>query len=114
MLEESEHPSDDNDDDDKEKRKEMLKRLLRAILAYHVIPRNLDSVALGENTTYPSTLTIPGAVGGEPQRLRVQQNPLPPATTINFYSKVIRANTRASNGLSHAVRMGTPPNFTQV
>lgn len=87
------------DEKDHEKRKKVLKIILRAILEYHIIPTAAyDIITLGHNSTYPTSLVVPGILGSQPQRLRVKQAIIPSLTFINFYVKVIRPNVKASNG----------------
>jgi len=87
------------DEYDDEKRKKILKFILRAILEYHIIPTAAyDIINLGHNSTYPTSLIIPGVLDSQPQRLRVEQTIIPPRTSINFYTKIIRPNVKASNG----------------
>ncbi|KDR81415.1 hypothetical protein GALMADRAFT_239299 [Galerina marginata CBS 339.88] len=89
---------------DADKRKKFLKLILRAILNYHIIPTDgYDSGALANNLTYPSNLAMPGAFDGKPLRLRVAQTYIPPATTVNFYTRIVQSNIEASNGVIHVV-----------
>ncbi len=88
------------EDKERERRKNLLKLLIRAVLAYEVLPGVVDVVALGENITYATKLTIPGVLDGQPLRIRVEQRLLPPSTNINFYSKVVYPDVKASNGSS--------------
>lgn len=87
-----------DDDSDKEKHKEFLKKILRAILAYHILPTSFDIASLAANATQATNLTFPGAIGGEPQRIKVSHSLLPPKTTINLFSKVVRPNINTTNG----------------
>jgi hypothetical protein len=86
------------DDKKKERRKKFLKRLVQAILAYEALPEAVDSHSLGDNTTYATKLVIPGVLEGQPLRVRVAQRLLPPSTTINFFSKVVHPDVKATNG----------------
>lgn len=86
------------DDKKKERRKKLFKLLVRAILAYEVLPEAFDICSLGDNSTYATKLAIPGVLEGQPLRLRVEQGMLPPSTRINFYSKVVYPDVKASNG----------------
>jgi hypothetical protein len=85
-------------DDKKERRKKFLKHLVQAILAYDALPETIDSFSLGDNTTYATKLAIPGVLEGQPLRVRVGQKLLPPSTNINFFSKIIHPDVKASNG----------------
>lgn len=94
FLEASTTPSDKDHD----RHKGIFKTIIRALLAYHILPDSNDVVSLGRNTTFSTNLTIPGAQGGNPLRLRVEQTLLPPMTTLNLFTKVVRPNVKASNG----------------
>jgi hypothetical protein len=85
-------------DDTNERRIKLLKLLIRAVLAYECLPEALGVYSLGDNATYPTTLAIPSIRGGEPLRVRVEQRILPPSTSVNFYSKIVDSNLKASNG----------------
>ncbi|KAF8964070.1 FAS1 domain-containing protein [Flammula alnicola] len=89
---------------DDEKRKKILKIILRAILSYHILPTAAyDIVDFGNNITYPTKLSISGALDGQPLRLRVTQTVIPPATTINFFTRIIHHDVKATNGIIHVV-----------
>lgn len=83
---------------DHEKRKRILKIIIRALLAYHILPGSNDIISLGKHSTFPTNLTIPGVQGEHPLRLRVEQNLLPPRTTLNLFTKIVRPNVQAING----------------
>jgi hypothetical protein len=85
-------------EDEKERKRRFLKLLLRAILKYHILPRRLDVVSLGDKMTHPTHLTIDEALGGNPQRIRTQRKFLPPILVVNLYSHVVRPDMKASNG----------------
>lgn len=96
---ESEEDGDDNDEE-KEKKRQFLKMLLRATLKYHILPRRLDVVSLGDKTTHPTHLIIEEALGGNAQRVRTQRKILPPILVVNLYSHVVKPDIKASNGWS--------------
>ncbi|KXN90455.1 Stabilin-2 [Leucoagaricus sp. SymC.cos] len=100
------------DDDKRERRKKFLKRLIQASLAYEALPDAVDSFSLGDNTTYASKLAIPGVLDGQPLRVRVEQRLLPPSTTINFYSKVVYSDVKATNGIIHVVNRPILPSLS--
>lgn len=84
---------------DHERRKKILRAILRSILNYHIVPATAYDIAgLGRNTTYLTRLKISGTYGGQPLRLRVSQNAIPPSTHINFFSSIVRPNVEATNG----------------
>jgi hypothetical protein len=84
---------------DKDKRKKIAKVILRAILSYHIIPGTAyNVVSLASNITYPTHLQIAGAFDGEPLRLRITHNVIPPATHINFYTRIAHPDVKATNG----------------
>jgi uncharacterized surface protein with fasciclin (FAS1) repeats len=92
-------PSTSSSDD----KKERFRKLIQAILSYHIIPKALDASMLTDYITHPTNLSISDAMNGHPLRLRVEHTLLPPATTVNLYSKVIEANIEASNGFLHVI-----------
>ncbi|KAJ3556430.1 hypothetical protein NP233_g11982 [Leucocoprinus birnbaumii] len=98
-----------DDDDKKERRKKFLKKLVQAILAYEAIPEAVDSFSLGDNQTYPTVLTIPGVLESQPLRVRVGQRLFPPSTSINFLSKVVYPDVKATNGIIHVVNAPVLP-----
>lgn len=84
---------------DHERRKKILRTILRSILRYHIVPDTAYDVGgLGSNTTYATGLKFSGTYGGQPLRLRVSQNAIPPSTHINFFSSIVRPNVEATNG----------------
>lgn len=87
------------DSRDKDHRKEALGRIVRGILAYHILPEKLDSAALVENSTYATNLTLKdGSMDHEPLRLSVQSTVVPPRLRINTVVDVIQRDIQASNG----------------
>lgn len=105
-LEELDQPSstslegEEGDDEEKEKKRRFLKMLLRATLKYHILPRRLDVVSLGDKTTHPTHLIIDEALGGNAQRVRTQRKIMPPILVVNLYSHVVKSDIMASNGWS--------------
>jgi len=91
------------DDKDKERRIRFFKHLVQAILAYEAVPEAIDSFSLGDHQTYPTKLAIPGVLEGQPLRLRVEQKLFPPSTSVNFVSKVVYPDVKASNGMSYSL-----------
>ncbi|TFK42817.1 FAS1 domain-containing protein [Crucibulum laeve] len=91
------------DEPDKEKRKRAIKAIIRAVLAYHILPDPHDIISLGENNTFATNLTVDGALDSQPLRLRVSQSVIPPLTFINLFTKVTRPNIKTSNGIIHVV-----------
>lgn len=97
LVEELQITKDGNDED--KKKKKFLKKLVRAILSYHILPHKFDAQHLARNNTFPTHLVLPETFGGRPLRIRVVHSLISPVPTINFYSKVIEPNNDASNGL---------------
>jgi len=88
-----------SDSPNHERWKRILKVILRAILSYHIVPATAyDLTGLRSNTTYATGLTVSGAYGGQPLRLRVSQSTIPPSTHINFFTSIVRPNAWAING----------------
>jgi hypothetical protein len=87
------------DSRDKDHRKEALGRIVRGILAYHILPEELDSASLVENSTYATNLTLKdGSMDHKPLRLSVQSTVVPPRLRINTVVDVIKRDIAASNG----------------
>lgn len=88
------------DEPDKERRRKFIKKIVTAILAYHILPEGLDSQQLAQNLTFATNLTLPhGSPDRKPLRLRVQKIMLPPKLNVNLYSEVVKADIKAKNGL---------------
>jgi len=102
------------DDKDKERRMRFFKHLVQAILAYEALPEAIDSFSLGDHQTYATKLAIPGILEGQPLRVRVEQRLLPPSTSVNFLSKVIYPDVKASNGMFHSLVIFRPTHMTQA
>lgn len=84
---------------DKDHRKEALGRIVRGILAYHILPEEYDSATLVQNSTYATNLTLKdGSMDHQPLRLSVQSTVVPPRLRINKVVDVIKRDTIASNG----------------
>lgn len=95
---------------DKDHRKEALARIIRAILAYHILPKKLDSTALVQNSTYATNLTLnDGSMDYQPLRLSVQSTIVPPRLRINTVVDVIKRDTEASNGVIHSINIPLLP-----
>ncbi|GJE97068.1 FAS1 domain-containing protein [Phanerochaete sordida] len=95
-----------DDDDDKERKHKIIKKIVTAVLQYHVLPGELSAHELAKNTTYPTALTLhEGSFAGQPLRLRVEQPPrlLKPTLSLNFYAKVLFADVQTKNGVIHVV-----------
>ncbi|KAG5341986.1 hypothetical protein C0989_006135 [Termitomyces sp. Mn162] len=100
FVEEFQASKDNKNDRDKKKFKKFLKKLVQAILEYHILPDKFDVERLAGNNTFPTYLVLPEALGSRPLRIRVAHSLVSPVPTINFYSKVVKPDNNASNGLS--------------
>ncbi|TCD59810.1 hypothetical protein EIP91_011407 [Steccherinum ochraceum] len=92
---------DEKHDDHK---KEILKRIVGAILSYHILPHSLSGEDLAKNTTFGTSYAPnDGAFDGKPLRIHVERQfrLLHPSLVINFYAKVWKSDIQASNGLVH-------------
>lgn len=95
---------------DKDHRKEALGRIIRGILAYHILPEKLDSAALVQNSTYATNLTLKdGSMDYQPLRLSVQSTIVPPRLRINTVVNVIGRDIEASNGVIHSINIPLLP-----
>lgn len=101
----------DNDDDDKdrERRREFIKKLVTAILKYHVSPSKLFFNELQDKQTIATALNqtkdagVPFRIRASP---RLQILPPPPRydVALNFYSKIRNGPALlAKNGIIHLV-----------
>lgn len=101
---------------DEERRKKFIRILVKAILLYNVIPKEIALESLTHNTTYATKLVVPdNALDKEALRVRVSAKVLPPSISINFFSKVVRPNIGAKNGIIHVVNHPVlpPPSIFQ-
>lgn len=80
-------------------KKKFLKKVIRAVLLYHILPSSLNSVALTNNNTFATKLILPDSLDQRPLRIRVvTKGFVPPIAIINFHSRVIQPNIPATNG----------------
>ncbi|KAJ9119632.1 hypothetical protein QFC22_003341 [Naganishia vaughanmartiniae] len=91
----SEGHHDDDDDEKKRRRKEIFKFIVGQVLKYHGLPEALTASELASNNSVATAL-IPkfGANDGQPLRLRVEKQLVPPFT---------KADIKAKNGYIHSV-----------
>jgi uncharacterized surface protein with fasciclin (FAS1) repeats len=94
------------DEDEKRARwRALLKRVVRAVISYHVLPHPHTAQSLAVNTTHATNLTLPeGSLAGDPLRIRVgaaRLGPHPPLA-VNFFSK-LGAEVHAANGIGHVI-----------
>ncbi|KAF5386705.1 hypothetical protein D9615_001731 [Tricholomella constricta] len=116
-VDEFEARSADTKDDDRKQRKKFLKKLVRAILSYHILPSKFDAIGLADNNTFATNLVLPDALGSRSLRIRVAHSLISPTPTINFYSRVVRPDGPASNGIIHGVNhplLPPPPVFQEL
>ncbi|KAI0798109.1 FAS1 domain-containing protein [Abortiporus biennis] len=97
-----------NDDKDDEKRKEIFKKIIQAVLLYHILPAPLTTGDLAKNTTFPTSLILhDGSLDGESQRIKVVALPklINPSGSIliNLYANIVVADIKALNGIIHVV-----------
>ncbi|KAH0584159.1 hypothetical protein H2248_009718 [Termitomyces sp. 'cryptogamus'] len=117
FVEEFQASKDNKNDRDKKKFKKFLKKLVQAILEYHILPDKFDVERLAGNNTFPTYLVLPEALGSRPLRIRVAHSLVSPVPTINFYSKVVKPDNNASNGVVHVVNhplLPPPPAFQDL
>lgn len=92
---------DDDDDKDKKRRKEIFKKIVHAVLQYHILPQDHTSAQLAQNSTV-ATILKPhdGSADGLARRIHVQKQLIPPALVLNFYAKIQSSNEQ-KNGIIH-------------
>lgn len=104
----------DDDDDEKERKRKALAAFIDAVLAYHLVLSDepLTANELIQNSTVSSRLSIEGKAAdtighlndGLPLRIRVGKSLIPrPGVYLNFYSRIIKADVKVSNGILHVV-----------
>ena len=93
----------DADDDDKERKRRIVKKIVTAVLKYHILPGVLPAQTLGTNNTYASGLTLGDAsLDSEALRVRVSTEPrlFHRATRVNFYASILHPDVKTENGQS--------------
>jgi hypothetical protein len=95
----------DDDDPDNDRRRKIVRIFVNALLQYHVLPFEHDLISLLPNTTYPTHLHVPKALGGHAQRIRVGHKFKRKSfhTFVNHISKVVAGDVRVKNGIIHCV-----------
>jgi len=99
------HALKEGDEDDEHKKK-VFKKIVEAVLLYHILPGQLTGEDLSKNTTFSTSLVLhDGSLDGEPERIRVATVPrkLRPTLSINFFTHVVLPNIKAKNGLIHVI-----------
>lgn len=84
-----------------DKRHKIIKKIITAVLSYHIMPTKLAFSDLAKNITFPTSLKLGGGtLGSHPLRLRVEQPPriLFPSLKLNFYAIVVHGDIFANNG----------------
>lgn len=105
-----------SDSPDKGRRRKIIRILVKAIMFYNVIPKEIALELLTHNTTYATKLVVPDdALDKEALRIRVSAKVLPPSLQINFFSKVVKSNIGTKNGVIHVVNHPVlpPPSIFQ-
>ncbi|KJZ75306.1 hypothetical protein HIM_05232 [Hirsutella minnesotensis 3608] len=92
---------------------EPSKDFIEAALRYHIADGNFPAGRILHRSTLPTTLHEKW-LGEEPQRLRTSIGLH--GVEVNFYSKVVAANLKATNGVIHAVShiLVPPPTVGRV
>ncbi|KAL4065437.1 FAS1 domain-containing protein [Scleroderma yunnanense] len=100
----------------KEDRKRCFARIVRGILAYHILPERYSSHELLENSTYATNLTLKdGSMDYQPLRLTVERSIVPPGLKVNMHSFITARNIEAKNGVIHHINrpLIPPPSIFQ-
>lgn len=104
---------DDGDDKDKERRREFIKKIITAILRYHISPDKLffselrDKQTIGTSLNQTEDRGVPFRIRASP---RLELLPPPPRyeVALNFYSRVRNGPALlAKNGIVHLVSVLT-------
>lgn len=94
----------DKDDDKDKKRKEIFKFIAAKVLAYHGLPKAYTASQLAQNSTFETGLKAEdGSYAGLHRRVRVEKSLLPPSLKLNFYARVVNADSKAENGVYHTI-----------
>lgn len=81
-------------------RTEKLKKIVHAILQYHILPVSINSTVLAINSTYATNLTLKdGSNGGDSLRLHVSPPAFGFGGLVNYYSLILKSDVKASNGV---------------
>jgi uncharacterized surface protein with fasciclin (FAS1) repeats len=92
---------DGDKDKDKKRRKRIFKKIAHAVLKYHILPQAHDAQSLAQNSTMATALKPhDGSADGLARRIHIEKQVVPPALTINFYSRV-KSSSAAGNGQLH-------------
>jgi len=95
---------DHSDGKENKRRKQILQKIARAILSYHIIPTSLASPQFSDQTTVATNLTLPdGSNAGQPLRVKIDTVGFVPRTTINFFSRVVKSDVLTKNGVIHVI-----------
>jgi len=90
------------DDDKKKKWRKIIKKIIHAVLQYHILPDAHSHSSLAQNHTLATKLhPHDGSADGQARRIRVERGLIPPGSVrVNFYATV-RSSSDASNGVLH-------------
>ncbi|TIC27941.1 FAS1 domain-containing protein [Wallemia mellicola] len=88
---------------DDEERKKHFSRFVEAVVMYHTVDQKLDVKTLHDFSTVETILTEPNTLNGAGQRLRIEQQFVPPATVINHFAKISTQDIKSSNAVIHAL-----------
>lgn len=115
------HDKGDNKDEEKKRRRECIRNLIDATALYHLVRSDtiLDARTIGDNSSVATWLNSGKAHAnndGTNWRVRTGKSLLPlPSIYLNFYSRVVKPNIRAKNGLIHGIKypLVLPPDVLQ-
>lgn len=111
VLANKEGNDDDDDDKDRERRREFIKKIVTAILRYHISPDKLFFSELQDKQTIATSLNqtkdagVPFRIRASP-RLEILPPPPRYEVALNFYSRIRRGPALlAKNGIIHLVSL---------
>ncbi|KAN0064835.1 hypothetical protein ACQY0O_001892 [Thecaphora frezii] len=112
---------DSDDDDEKKRKREIIRHLIDSEALYHLVRSEepLDAKNLADNSsvaTHLNTGTAHKYNDGTDWRIRTGKSLLPvPAIYLNLYSRVVKPDIKAQNGLIHAIKypLVLPPDVLQ-
>ena len=110
----------EDDEDDDEERKRKIKKIVTAILHYHISPSKLSFSELQDKQTIPTTLNatkesdLPFRIRSSP-KLEILPPPPNYQVLLNFYAKTREApSILAKNGIIHLISAPLLPPLTPV
>lgn len=82
-----------------------FRKIVHAVLLYHILPGSFDVASLRGNSTFATSLAnVSGSLNDEPIRVRVSKS-IPFSVALNFYTRVVRPSIPAGQGIHDVPRL---------